>query len=131
MNYLNPDELLQEYRRAIELDKITPELAKMFLAICEGFARTPRYASYTPKDQLYSFACERFCIVWKRIKQVESGRSIFAWLTTLISRSYLHTVMEESKYRERFISMGLSPDEAVSEMDKNSQFIRNNGGMSD
>ena len=127
--YLDPNELLESYQEALKQDVLTDRLAKNFMLICVGYAKTPKFIQYQPKDELYSAAWLKFTKSWNRIKEVQNGRSIFAFLTTMIHRTYLWHIIEEQKYHDRFINMGLQPDEAVANMDEASEFIKKNGGM--
>lgn len=111
MNYVDPNDLKSAYEEALAKDELTNELAKMFYLIAVNYSKTRHFASYQPKEELHAVAMEKLVKVWKKIKQTDNGRSIFAWVTTVCHRSFLHQMITEQAYRERFISMGISPDE--------------------
>lgn len=110
-NYVNPDELKSAYEECLQTGVLSNELAKMFYLIAVNYAKTRHFSSYQPKEELHAVAMEKLVKVWKKMKYVESGRAVFAWITTICHRAFLHHMITEQAYRERFVSMGLSPDD--------------------
>ena len=105
--YISKEELLESYNEAVQKDQYTNRLARNIMLIAVHYSQLPRFSSYSPKDELYSAVNEKMLKTWKRVKSTDN---LFAYFTTVIHRTFLHVLHQEKIQRERFITLGLDPE---------------------
>ena len=114
--YVTKEELLDAFLEAKEKGVLTQRLAKHLYNIAYGYSHTARFVKYSPKDELISAVMEKYCKVWHKATNTrEEGGSLFSFYTLIAHRTFLHVLMTEQKERDRFIAMGLYPDQAALE----------------
>lgn len=96
-HYITNDVLLPEVLRAKELGYVTDELAKMFMLITENYARSAKFAKYSFKNDMISFALIN--LITNGLKFDKERTNPFAYYTTAIYHSFLQYLAEEKKHR--------------------------------
>ncbi len=115
--YVTREELYNAWREAMDKGQLTTRLAKHLYNICHGYSFTPRFVKYSPREELISACMEKYCKIWMKPRNTSAteGGSLFSFFTLVAHRTFLHVLMTEQKERDRFIAMGLYPDQAALE----------------
>lgn len=93
--YVNNDELDQEIIRSKEQDRITDELAEMFVKMVEGVSRKfPNLAYYGVIDDCKHDAILLLCEKYKMLDPT-LGKSCFSYITTIITNSLRQGFLKE------------------------------------
>ncbi|MDF2435422.1 MAG: hypothetical protein JWP44_5053 [Mucilaginibacter sp.] len=110
--YLTNKELLKEIEKSHALDKMTPDLAKMLMLLCNRYAQRPQYANYSYNEDMRGFALLTACKVWKSFDPSRSSNP-FAYFTTVFTHSFYQFLNSEKKQRnikdELIMSNGDNP----------------------
>lgn len=117
-NYLNNADLMKELKKSRELNKMTDELAKMFMVLAERYASKGRFINYTYNDDLRGFALLTGVKVWKSFNP-EKGSNPFAYFTQVFKAAFLQYDNSERRQRDirdaRLVSLGANPSYSYSD----------------
>lgn len=111
-NYINNADLLKELEISHKQDRLTEELGKMLLLLCQRYVQIPRFAKYTYTDDMRGFALMTLCKVWRGFDSTKS-QNPFAYFTQCIHNAYFQFNNQERRQRdikdELRISAGQNP----------------------
>lgn len=111
-NYINNADLLIEIEKSHKQNKMTEELGRMLLLLCQRYIQIPRFSKYTYTDDMQGFALMTICRVWKSFDATKS-QNPFAYFTQCIHHAYFQFNNQERKQRdikdEIRISTGQNP----------------------
>ncbi len=94
--YATNVDLLTETRRSRRQKLITPELARMLMAIAENYSHKPNWRGYSYREDLVGSAMLRLCTA---VFKVDTKRSNpFAYLTTVTHNAFLQALKKEQRY---------------------------------
>jgi hypothetical protein len=117
-NYLNNADLLAELKKSREQDKMTDELAKMFMVLAERYASKGRFINYTYNEDLQGFALLTGVKVWKSFDPSKSSNP-FAYFTQVFKAAFLQYDNSERRQRDirdaKLISLGANPSYSYSD----------------
>jgi hypothetical protein len=98
-NYINNADLLKEIEISHRQNRMTEELGKMVLLLCQRYVQIPRFAKYTYTDDMQGFALMTLCKVWKGFDATKS-QNPFAYFTQCIHNAYFQFNNQERKQRD-------------------------------
>lgn len=98
-NYINNADLLIELEKSHKQNKMTEELGRMLLLLCQRYIQIPRFAKYTYTDDMQGFALMTICRVWKSFDASKS-QNPFAYFTQCIHHAYFQYNNQERKQRD-------------------------------
>ena len=98
-NYINNADLLIELEKSHKQNKMTEELGRMLLLLCQRYIQIPRFAKYTYTDDMQGFALMTICRVWKSFDATKS-QNPFAYFTQCIHHAYFQYNNQERKQRD-------------------------------
>lgn len=98
-NYINNADLLIELEKSHKQNKMTEELGRMLLLLCQRYIQIPRFAKYTYTDDMQGFALMTICRVWKSFDATKS-QNPFAYFTQCIHHAYFQFNNQERKQRD-------------------------------
>jgi hypothetical protein len=111
-NYLNNADLLIELKKSKEQDKMTDNLAKMFMLLAAKYASKGRFVNYTYNDDLQSFALLTGVRVWRSFDPTKSSNP-FAYFTQVFKSAFLQYDNNERRQRDirdaKLIEAGANP----------------------
>lgn len=96
-HYAPAQDLLAEIRRSQKLRQVTPKLARMLLAIAEGYSRKPNWRGYSYREDMVASAMPFLCTAVFKFK-VKKNTSAFSYLTRTAHNAFLQTLKKESKH---------------------------------
>lgn len=118
VNYLSNKELLSEYAKSREQDKMTDKFAHMLQLLVYRISKKGNFVNYTYLDDMRSYAIMMLMNTWKRFDP-ESSQNPFAYYTTCISNSFIQILNQEKRQRtirdEIMVKNGLTPSFAYQE----------------
>lgn len=98
-NYINNADLLIELEKSHRQNRMTEELGRMLLLLCQRYIQIPRFAKYTYTDDMQGFALMTICRVWKSFDATKS-QNPFAYFTQCIHHAYFQYNNGERKQRD-------------------------------
>lgn len=98
-NYINNADLLIELEKSHKQNRMTEELGRMLLLLCQRYIQIPRFAKYTYTDDMQGFALMTICRVWKSFDATKS-QNPFAYFTQCIHHAYFAYNNQERKQRD-------------------------------
>lgn len=112
-NYLNNADLMKELAKSREQDKMTDELAKMLMMLCNKYAKHSDYISiYSYDDDMKAFALLTVCKVWRSFNPAKTNNP-FAYFTQILRHAFYQYLNHETRQRtikdELLISIGEEP----------------------
>lgn len=117
-NYLNNADLMREIRKSREQNKMTDELAKMFMVLASKYASKGRFINYTYNEDLQGFALLTGAKVWKSFDP-EKGSNPFAYFTQVFKAAFLQFDNTERRQRDIrdavLVSLGSNPSYSYSD----------------
>lgn len=126
-HYITNDVLLPEVLHSKKLGRVTNELAKMFMLIAERYSHTAKFAKYSFREDMVSFALIN--LMANGLKFDASRTNPFAYYTTAIYHSFLQYMADEKKHRNLRDALMLENGSMASStfMDEaHDQFMREN-----
>jgi hypothetical protein len=124
-NYLNNADLLKELKKSREQNKMTDELAKMFMVLAQKYAGKGRFINYTYNDDLQGFALLTGVKVWRSFDP-EKGSNPFAYFTQVFKAAFLQYDNSERRQRDirdaKLVSLGANPSYSYSDRYGNDDF---------
>jgi DNA-directed RNA polymerase specialized sigma24 family protein len=98
--YINNADLMIQLRLSRQNDRMTDELAKMLMMLCERYSKHPDYANiYSYKEDMQAFANLTVVKVWKSFNP-DRGNNPFAYFTQVIRHAFYQYLNHEKKQRE-------------------------------
>lgn len=100
-NYLNNADLMRETVKSQKDGKMTDELAKMLMVLCDRYrsSRTGNFTRYTYFDEMKSAAIENLVKnAWHKF-DAENYENPFAYYTSCVHNSYIQYLKYEKKHR--------------------------------
>lgn len=88
--------LLTEIRKSKRSKQITPELARMLMAIAENYSHKTNWRGYSYREDLVGSAMPRLCIAVFKFKL--RHKNPFAYLTTVTHNAFLQALQKEHKH---------------------------------
>lgn len=98
-NYINNADLLIELEKSHKQNRMTEELGRMLLLLCQRYIQIPRFSKYTYTDDMQGFALMTICRVWKSFDASKS-QNPFAYFTQCIHHAYFQYNNSERKQRD-------------------------------
>lgn len=98
-NYINNADLLIELEKSHKQNRMTEELGRMMLLLCQRYIQIPRFAKYTYTEDMQAFALMTICRVWKSFDASKS-QNPFAYFTQCIHHAYFQYNNQERRQRD-------------------------------
>lgn len=97
-NYLSNANLLEQIKISKSQNKMTNELTKMLMLLCDRYASSYNFAGYTYLEDMKMFALLNLCNVWHKFDETRFSNP-FAYYTQSIKNSYIQHLKYEKKQR--------------------------------
>lgn len=97
-NYLNNADILKQVKLSKEQGKMTDELAKMLMLLCQRYASKGSLAGYSYNEDMQAFALMSLCKTWATFDS-DRGTNPFAYYTQCIKNSFNMFLGSEKKQR--------------------------------
>lgn len=98
VNYLNNADILKQVKLSKEQGKMTDELAKMLMLLCQRYASKGSLAGYSYNEDMQAFALMSLCKTWATFDS-DRGKNPFAYYTQCIKNSFNMFLGSEKKQR--------------------------------
>lgn len=112
VNYLNNADILKQVKLSKEQGRMTNELAKMLMLLCQRYASKGSLAGYTYNEDMQAFALMSLCKTWATFDS-DRGTNPFAYYTQCIKNSFNMFLGAEKKQRiirdTIMVANGLTP----------------------
>lgn len=121
-NYVNNADLLTQIRLSKEQDKMTEELGKMIIMLCERYSSHPTYANiYYNKDDMVAFAIMTLTKAWKAFNE-EKSNNPFSYFTQIAKNAFYQYLNSERDHKRNkdIILAHIIPDDTLMEWWSNS-----------
>lgn len=111
-NYLSNYNLLEQIAISKEKGKMSDELLKMLMLLCERFATRGNFSSYTYLEDMKMNALVNLCNTWSTFN-AERSSNPFAYYTQSVKNSFIQYLKIEKKQRnirdKLLVDYGVSP----------------------
>lgn len=111
-NYLNNKDFLNETIKSIKQDKITDQLAQMFMKLVARYGKKGNFANYTYNSDMQAYALMMLVKTWKAFNP-ERSQNAFAFFTQCVKHSFIQFLNTERRQRdirdEMLVTNGLAP----------------------
>ena len=99
-NYLEAQDLYDEYKKSVEDGKCTEKLGLMFLTLTDHILRSPSFNRYKPqvKEDLQGYALEKLMKSLKTVKLELTSQQIFNFATRTIYNAYFSELARHYKF---------------------------------
>ena len=99
-NYLEAQDLYDEYKKSVEDGKCTEKLGAMFLTLTDHILRSPSFNrySYQVKEDLQGYALEKLMKSLKTVKLELTSQQIFNFATRTIYNAYFSELARHYKF---------------------------------
>ena len=99
-NYLEAQDLYDEYKKSVENDQCTEKLGLMFLTLTDHILRSPSFNrySYQVKEDLQGYALEKLMKSLKTVKLELTSQQIFNFATRTIYNAYFSELARHYKF---------------------------------
>lgn len=112
VNYLSNKELMAEFKKSKEQNRMTDRFAHMMQLLVYRISKKGNFASYTYLDDMRSYAILMLMNTWHKFDP-EKSENCFAYYTTCITNSYVQVLNQEKRQRmirdELMVKNGLTP----------------------
>jgi hypothetical protein len=111
-NYLNNANILEELRKSKQQGAMTKEFTKMMILLCDRYASSGKFSSYTYNEDMRSHALENICKKWKSFDETVSQNPFSYYTQTILNsfRQYLNTEKSHRNIRDSIlVNTGLDP----------------------
>lgn len=114
-NYVNNADLLTQIRKSREQDRMTEELGKMIMMLCERYASHPDYANvYYNKEDMVAFAILTLTKVWRGFKEIEGQPpNPFSYFTQIARNAfyqYLNGERNQKQIKDKMLAHIIADD---------------------
>ena len=98
-NYIDQNELYDEYKKSVENDQCTVRLGEMFLTLTSHILRSPSFNRYTKevKEELRGHALEKLMKSLKTVKLDLASQQIFNFATRTVYNAYFSELARHYK----------------------------------
>lgn len=98
-NYIDQNELYDEYKKSVEDGKCTEKLGTMFLTMTEHILRSPSFNRYPSqvKEDLQGYALEKLMKSLKTVKLEFTPQQIFNFVTRTVYNAYFSELSRHYK----------------------------------
>lgn len=98
-NYINQNELYDEYKNSVDNDQCTEKLGTMFLTMTEHILRSPSFNRYPQqvKEDLRGHALEKLMKSLRTVKLQYTPQQIFNFVTRAIYNAYFSELARHYK----------------------------------
>ena len=99
-NYLEAQELYNEYKKSVEDGKCTEKLGEMFLTLTDHILRSPNFNRYPAqvKEDLRGHALEKLMKSLKTVKLYLTAQNIFNFATRTVYTAFLSEISRHYKF---------------------------------
>ena len=99
-NYIDQNELYDEYKKSVDNDQCTEKLGTMFLTMTEHILRSPSFNRYPSqvKEDLRGHALEKLMKSLRTVKLQYSPQQIFNFVTRAIYNAYFSELARHYKF---------------------------------
>ena len=99
-NYIDQNELYDEYKKSVDNDQCTENLGTMFLTMTEHILRSPSFNRYPSqvKEDLRGHALEKLMKSLRTVKLQYSPQQIFNFVTRAIYNAYFSELARHYKH---------------------------------
>jgi hypothetical protein len=97
-NYLSNANILEELRKCKDVGKMNKEFTNMMIMLCDKYANSGCFASYTYLDDMKSYALLNIVKNWNSFN-LERSNNPFAYYTQNIKNSFRQYLNQEKKHR--------------------------------
>ena len=99
-NYIDQNELYDEYKKSVENDQCTERLGEMFITLTNHILRSPSFNRYTYqiKEDLRGHALEKLMKSLKTVKLYLTPQQIFNFATRTIYNAYFSELARHYKF---------------------------------
>lgn len=98
-NYLNNADMLKEIDRCHAEDKLTDEMANMFMSLVKRYATIPRFSGYSYNDDMQSLALLTLVEMWRKFDR-EKFNNPFAYYTQIVHNAFHQLDNKERRQRD-------------------------------
>ena len=97
-NYLNNHDMLIEVQLSKAQGKMTDNLVKMLMTLCDRYSKKSNFANYSYVDDMKSCALLNLCKMWSGFNEEKSDNP-FSYYTQCIKSSFIQFLNQEKKQR--------------------------------
>ena len=99
-NYLEAQDLYDQYKKSVEDGQCTEKLGEMFLTLTDHILRSPSFNrySYQVKEDLQGYALEKLMKSLKTVKLELTSQQIFNFATRTIYNAYFSELARHYKF---------------------------------
>ena len=99
-NYIDQNELYDEYKKSVDNDQCTEKLGLMFLTLTNHILRSPSFNRYQKelKDSLQGYALEKLMKSLKTVKLELTPQQIFNFATRTVYNAYFSELARHYKF---------------------------------
>lgn len=97
-NYLSNANLMEQIKISKENNKMSNELTKMLMLLCDRYASSHNFVNYTFLEDMKMFALMNLCNSWHKFDETRFANP-FAYYTQSIKNSYIQYLKNEKKHR--------------------------------
>ena len=99
-NYLEAQDLYDEYKKSVDNGQCTEKLGAMFLTLTDHILRSPSFNRYKPqvKEDLQGYALEKLMKSLKTVKLDLTSQQIFNFATRTIYNAYFSELARHYKF---------------------------------
>lgn len=98
-NYVNNGDMMIQIQLSREAGRMTDELAKMMVALCNRYAKHPDYSRiYSYDEDMKAFGLLTVCKVWRSFNP-EKSNNPFAYFTQILRHAFYQYLNQETKQR--------------------------------
>ena len=99
-NYLEAQDLYDEYKKSVDNGQCTEKLGLMFLTLTDHILRSPSFNRYKPqvKEDLQGYALEKLMKSLKTVKLDLTSQQIFNFATRTIYNAYFSELARHYKF---------------------------------
>ena len=99
-NYIDQNELYDEYKKSVDNDQCTERLGELFLTLTDHILRSPNFNRYSKevKDSLQGYALVKLMKSLKTVKLSLTAQNIFNFATRTVYTAFLSELSRHYKF---------------------------------
>ena len=99
-NYIDQNELYDEYKKSVQNDQCTDKLGLMFITLTNHILRSPNFNRYPiqVKEDLQGYALEKLMKSLKTVKLEFTSQQIFNFVTRTVYNAFFSELSRHYKY---------------------------------
>lgn len=98
-NYLNNADMLKELDKCHAQDKLTDEMARMFMSLVKRYATIPRFSGYSYNEDMQSHALLILTEMWRKFDGTRFNNP-FAYYTQIVHNAFHQLDNKERRQRD-------------------------------